>query len=71
MPEIEYLTAKNGAPQAVVIPIEFWQRLFSEEDIPIEELSKKIEDYCLNQAVEEVKQTPLLDREAALKYLEE
>ncbi|MDJ0680247.1 MAG: hypothetical protein QNJ18_10335 [Xenococcaceae cyanobacterium MO_167.B52] len=71
MSEIEYLTDKNGQPKAIVIPIEFWRQLFAEEEISLAELSEKLEDYCLNKAMDEAKQTPLLDREAALKYLEE
>lgn len=69
--EIEYLTDKNGQPKAIVIPIEFWRKLFPEEQISLEQLSEKLEDYCLNKAMDEASQTPLLDREAALKYLEE
>ncbi|NEO14396.1 MULTISPECIES: hypothetical protein [unclassified Moorena] len=68
--EIEYLTDKNGEPKAVVIPIEVWRQLFPEENIALDELSERLEDYCLNQAMDEAKLTPLLDREAALKYLE-
>ena len=69
--EIEYLTDKNGQPKAVVIPIEVWRQLFPEENISLDELSEGLEDYCLNKAMDEAKQTPLLDRQAALKYLEE
>ncbi|AOY82473.1 hypothetical protein BJP36_23735 [Moorena producens JHB] len=69
--EIEYLTDKNGEPKAVVIPIDVWRKLVPEENIALDELSERLEDYCLNQAMDEAKLTPLLDREAALKYLEE
>ena len=69
--EIEYLTDKNGQPKAVVIPIEVWRQLFPEEKISLDELSERLEDYCLNKAMDEARQTPLLEREAALKYLEE
>ncbi len=69
--EIEYLTDKNGQPKAVVIPIEVWRQLFPEEKISLDELSERLEDYCLNKAMDEARQTPLLDRETALKYLEE
>ncbi len=31
---------------------------------------EEIEDYCLKQAMDEAKETPLLDREAALAFLE-
>ncbi len=69
--EIEYLTDKNGQPKAVVIPIEVWRRLFPEEKISLDELSERLEDYCLSKAMDEARQTPLLERETALKYLEE
>ena len=70
--EIEYLTDKNGQPKAVVIPIEVWRQLFPEETIiALDDLSEILEDYCLNKAMDEAKQTPLLERDAALKYLEE
>ena len=69
--EIEYLTDKNGQPTAVVIPIDLWRQLFPEQKIYSDELLERLEDYCLNQAMNEAKQTPLLDREAALQYLEE
>ena len=69
--EIEYQTDKNGQPKAVVIPIEVWRRLFPEETIALDDLSETLEDYCLNRAMDEARQTPLLEREAALKYLEE
>jgi hypothetical protein len=69
--EIEYLTDKNGQPKAVVIPIEVWKQIFTEEEVSVEELSVGLEDYCLNKAMDEAKDTPLLDLEAALEYLEE
>ncbi len=70
--EIEYLTDKNGQPKAVVIPIEVWRQLFPEETIiALDDLSEILEDYCLNKAMDEAKQTPLLERDAALKSLEE
>lgn len=67
--EIEYLTDKSQA-KAVVIPIE-WQQMFPEEEISVDELSERLEDYCLNKAMDEAKDSPVLDREAALKFLEE
>ena len=69
MSELEYLTDKNGKAKAVVVPIEFWQKLFPEESISLEQLMEQLEDYCLNKAMDEAKQTPLLDRKAALEYL--
>jgi hypothetical protein len=69
--EIEYLTDKNGQPKAVVIPIEVWQRMFAEESVSEAELSEGLEDYCLNKAMDEAQKSPLLDRAAALEFLEE
>ncbi|MDJ0634420.1 MAG: hypothetical protein QNJ34_14630 [Xenococcaceae cyanobacterium MO_188.B29] len=69
--EIEYLTDKNGQPKAVVIPIEIWQQMFTKGEVSVDELSAGLEDYCLGKAMDEAKDTPLLDREAALEYLEE
>lgn len=69
--EIEYLTDKNGQPKAVVIPIEVWKRVFTAESISEDELSEGLEDYCLNKAMDEAKDSPLLDRETALEFLEE
>jgi len=71
MIEFEYLTDKNGNPKAVVIPIEVWQRITTTETVSETELSEGIEDYCLNKAMDEAKESPLLDRATALKFLEE
>jgi hypothetical protein len=70
---LEYLTDQNGQPKAVVIPIALWQQIFPQADQPAdaEEMVQAIEDYCLYQAMTEAAQTPLLDRDAALAYLEE
>ena len=70
MQEIEYLTDKNGQTKAVIIPIAIWKNLFSNGLDSLEEISETIEYYCLNKAMNEAQETPLLDREAALKYLE-
>ena len=69
--EIEYLTDKNGQPKAVVIPIEVWKRIFTKELVSEDELSEGLEDYCLNKAMDEAKDSPLLDRAAALEFLED
>ncbi|MBE9048628.1 hypothetical protein IQ255_30340 [Pleurocapsales cyanobacterium LEGE 10410] len=69
--DIEYLTDKNGQPKAVVIPIEVWRQMFMGEEVSVDELSAGLEDYCLGKAMDEAQETPLLAREAALKYLEE
>jgi hypothetical protein len=71
MIEFEYLTDKDGKPKAVVIPIEVWQRITTIETVSEAEISAGIEDYCLNKAMDEAKDSPLLDRAAALEFLEE
>jgi hypothetical protein len=69
--EIEYLTDKQGQPKAVIIPIEIWHKILPNDDVSLEELAESIEDYCLNKAMDEANDTPLLNREDALAYLEE
>jgi hypothetical protein len=68
--DLEYLTDKSGQPKAVVIPIELWNQLFPQEDLSTEEIVEGIEDYCLSRAMDEAENSPLLDRDAALAYLE-
>lgn len=69
--EIEYVTNKDGKPKAVVIPIEVWNEILPKEDSSLDEVSEALEDYCLNKAMDESEKSPLLDRDEALKYLEE
>lgn len=69
MLEVEYLTDKQGQLKAVVVPIEFWRQLFP-EDISLDEMLERIEDYCLSKAMDEAQESPLLNREEALAYLE-
>jgi hypothetical protein len=73
MLNIEYLTNKDGAAIAVVIPIELWRQLLPipTEEASFEELQEAVEDYCLNKAMDEAVNTPLLNRSEALAYLEE
>jgi hypothetical protein len=71
MPNLEYLTNSEGQPIAVVIPIELWRKLLPPEDTSLEALSDEIEDYCLNKAMDEGKQSPLYDLSTALAELEE
>ncbi|MFH1563407.1 MAG: hypothetical protein ABIF11_08345 [Nitrospirota bacterium] len=71
MVEVEYLTNRNGQPKAVVLPIELWRQLLPKDDFSIEELSEEMEDYCLNKAMDESYNSPLLNRKEALAYLEE
>ncbi|MDX1522242.1 MAG: hypothetical protein R3264_11480 [Anaerolineae bacterium] len=71
MLELEYLTDKDGQLKAVVIPIELWEKLFLSDDASSEEVTEAIEDYGLNKAMDEAKESPLLSRDEALAYLEE
>lgn len=65
---IEYLTDSEGNPKAVVIPIEVWRKLLPQTNASLEELSENLEDYCLSRAMEEGKETPLLNREEAIAF---
>ncbi|RLC10269.1 MAG: hypothetical protein DRI57_20670 [Deltaproteobacteria bacterium] len=67
MSELEYLTDRNGLTKTVVVPIELWNRLFLKND---GKLSEAMEDYCLNKAMDEAKESPLLSRDEALSWLE-
>lgn len=71
MLNIEYLTNKDGDAIGVVIPIEIWRQLLPTEEASFEELQEAVEDYCLNKAMDEAVNTPLLERSEALAYLEE
>jgi hypothetical protein len=71
MSELEYLTDNEGKTTAVVIPIDLWRKLLPSDEASPEALSEALEDYCLNRAMDEGKQTPLLNRAAALAYLED
>jgi len=71
MTEVQYLTDREGRPQAVVLPIELWRRLLPREDASAEELTETVEDYCLGKAMDEGRSTPLLSRDDALAYLED
>ena len=70
MLQLQYLKDQSNQTQAVVVPINLWRKIFSQDDLPVEELSDRMEDYCLNKAMDEAKKTPLLSREEALAYLE-
>ncbi|MCP4752763.1 MAG: hypothetical protein GY866_17900 [Proteobacteria bacterium] len=71
MIEFEYLTDRNGKPKAVVVPIELWRQLLANDIACREELLEELEDYCLSKAMDEAKDSPLLDRKEALEFLEE
>jgi hypothetical protein len=69
---IEYLTNKDGDVSAVVIPIELWrQLLLPNEEVSVDRFAGAVEDYCMNKAMDEAVNTPLLNRSEALAYLEE
>jgi hypothetical protein len=55
----------------VVIPIDLWRQLLPTEDSSTEAIGEALEDYCLNRAMNEGKQTPLMNRAEALADLEE
>ncbi|VXD20339.1 conserved hypothetical protein [Planktothrix serta PCC 8927] len=71
MVNIDYLTNKDGEAIAVVIPIDIWRKLLPTDEVSFEELTEAIEDYCMNKAIDEAVNTPLLNRSEALAYLEE
>ncbi|MBE9146219.1 hypothetical protein [Planktothrix mougeotii] len=71
MVDIDYLTNKDGEAIAVVIPIDIWRKLLPTDDVSFEDLAEAVEDYCMNQAMNEAVHTPLLNRTEALAYLEE
>lgn len=69
--QLEYLTDEQGNKKAVIVPIDIWEDIFPEEIVNLEDLTEKLENYCLNKAMDEAKNTPLLDKDAALQYLDE
>ena len=68
---IEYLTNQDGEVSAVVIPIDLWRTIIPSQEVSATQLADAVEDYCLNKAMDEAVNTPLLDRSEALAYLEE
>ncbi|BAZ84611.1 hypothetical protein [Dolichospermum compactum] len=71
MLNLEYLTNTEGNTIAVVIPIDIWRQLLPTENASLDELAEAVEDYCMNKAMNESVNTPLLNRAKALAYLEE
>ena len=69
MQNIEYLTSKDGKAIAVVIPIDIWRQILPAEDASLEDLAEGIEEYCLNKAMNEAINTPLLGRSTALALM--
>ncbi len=70
MLELEYLINKKGQLKGVIIPIEIWKKVFPEMPTSLEDFEEAIEDYCLSKAMDEAKNTALLSKEEALKFLE-
>ena len=70
MPELEYLSDKKGQLKGVIIPIEVWEKAFPESPGTIEDFVERLEDFCLNKAMDEAKKSPLLEHEEALEFLE-
>ncbi|WP_231636728.1 hypothetical protein [Planktothricoides sp. SR001] len=68
---LEYITNQDGEISAVVIPIDLWRKIIPNQEVSTEQLADAIEDYCMNKAMDEAVNTPLLDRSEALAYLEE
>ncbi|PZO22247.1 MAG: hypothetical protein DCF25_03365 [Leptolyngbya foveolarum] len=68
---IEYIRDTAGEPSAVVIPIAIWRQIFPDVDISVEQLTEQIEDYCLNKAMDEAAESPLMSREEAIAFLQE
>ena len=71
MAELEYLTDQERQLRAVVVPVALWQRLFPAEGTTSEDVMEAIENYCLNRAMDEAEDSPLLNRADALAFLEE
>jgi hypothetical protein len=68
---IQYLNNRQGNPNTVVIAIAIWKQIFPEDFNSVEMLTESIEDYCLNRAMDEALETPLLSQAEALKFLAE
>ena len=71
MPGIEYLTDKEGRQKAVVIPIALWRKIMPQEGASLDQFPEEVENYCLNKAMDEAEETRALNKEDALRYLEE
>jgi hypothetical protein len=69
MLNLEYLTDQEGRQTAVVIPINLWRKILPSDDVSADAIGEALEGYCLNRAMDEGKQTPLLNRAEALAYL--
>ncbi|MFM7192969.1 MAG: hypothetical protein ACKOX2_19475 [Microcystaceae cyanobacterium] len=58
----QYLADTQGNPNAVVIAIAIWKQIFPENLNSVEMLTESIKDYCLNRAMDEALETPLLSQ---------
>ncbi len=71
MAEIEYITDSKGQLKGVLVPVEIWKEIFPESPESLEELLERFEDYCLNKAMDEAKESPLLTKDEAISFLNE
>jgi len=71
MNNIEYLTDINGKKKAVVVPIELWQKIISNDINSDKNLPEDLENYCLNKATEKVNLIPLLNAKSTLTFQEQ
>ena len=67
---LEYITNQKGQLTAVVIPIEIQRQLLPIDNISLENIREAIENYCLNKAMDEGKNTPLYAHAEAIAFLE-
>jgi len=51
--------------------MELWQKVLPQPITTTDDLSEAVENYCLDKAMDEAIETPLLDRQAALNFLED
>ncbi len=69
MIQLEYLTDQNGYKKAVVVPIDLWNSIFKDNEPSEEEMAEIMEDYCMNKAMDEAIDSPLMIRDEALAWL--
>ncbi len=69
MIQLEYLTDQNGYKKAVVVPIDLWNSIFKSNEPSEEEMAEIMEDYCMNKAMDEAIDSPLMTRDEALAWL--
>ena len=67
---LEYITNQKGQPTAVVISIKTQRQLLPIDNISLENIREDIENYCLNKAMDEGKNTPLYAHAEVIAFLE-